>query len=336
MRSAVFKTIEPEIRSMDESTRTIWHPVTREVKDRMGDIIEIDGLSLKNFKRKPSVLYGHDYVGKDPVPVVAENVGFRHEGDTLLAGTRFLDSSRVSAKLGNLINDLWYLNTKKLVGWSVGFVPNMDKAENISDASGRVTGRRFKEAELLEYSNVIIPAHQDAVNAGIAKGILSEGSGPSFIGGVLFDVGEGKIYYCRELTEPGSVAKEKIDAAVDMVKYAGWKMRLKGPVELRWFRLAEPDEPGAKILGPKPTRAFVLTGGEPQVWIRGGLSVGEVQFVTAHELHHVWFERQGWGDNPEKEAIREGAADAFAFIVTHEVRSGQRYRDPDAFREVKK
>lgn len=176
MEAIIRKFLEPadiEIKSIDEKTRTIWHTITKEVPDRMGDVVEIDGLNLKNFKRKPAVIYGHDYVGKDPVPVFAENVGFRREGKELIAGTRFLDAGKVSPKLGNLINDLWYLDTKKLMGWSIGFLPNMDKAENITDPNGRVTGRRFKEAELLEYSNVIIPAHQDAVGADIrAKGIL--------------------------------------------------------------------------------------------------------------------------------------------------------------------
>jgi len=162
-----------EIKSIDAKTRTIWHTITKEVPDRMGDIIEIDGFGLRNFKRKPSVIYGHDYQGKDPVPVFAENIGFRREGKELVAGTKWLDSNAVSPKLRDLINDLWYLNTKKLLGWSVGFLPNMDKTENITDADGRVTGRRFKEAELLEYSCVIIPCHQDAINDDLfAKGII--------------------------------------------------------------------------------------------------------------------------------------------------------------------
>ena len=38
-----------EIKSIDDKTRTIWHKITKEVKDRMGDIVRIDGINLKNF-----------------------------------------------------------------------------------------------------------------------------------------------------------------------------------------------------------------------------------------------------------------------------------------------
>jgi len=312
--------LEPEIRAVDVKSRTIWHPITREVPDRVGDIIELDGIDLKNFSRKPSVLYGHDYQGKDPVPVIAENVGFRREGNTLIAGTRFLNPKEVSSKLGDLVNDLWYLNTKKLLGWSVGFIPNMDRTENIMDAKDRVIGRRFKETELLEYSSVIIPCHQDAINEMVAKSILHpESFGQPFIGDVAVETGGGRTFFCRELPE-ARVPAFMVKAAVDALRYCARQLRLRDVIELVWFRLADPGEPGAKILGPRPTKAFVLLGGEPRVYLRADLSIAEIEFAAAHEAHHLYFRAQGWEGNSEKEVLRENAADAFAFLMSVDLR----------------
>jgi len=170
-----------EVKSIDESTRTIWHPVTREVVDRMGDIVRIDGANLDEFKKKPAVLYGHDYRSMNPIPVIAENVGFEKVGDKLYAGTKFLDSEALSANLRDLISDNWILHGRKLLGWSIGFIPT--KWDAMME-KGEFQGYDIKEWQLLEYSSVIIPAHQDAVNDALKGGRIS--------GAVVkyFDLGE--------------------------------------------------------------------------------------------------------------------------------------------------
>ena len=168
------KTLEDvEIKSIDEETRTIWHKITVEKRDLIGDIVRIDGIDTSKFRKKPAVLYGHSYVGINPVPVIAENVGFKKEGKALYAGTKFLDSSDLSQNLKDLINDLWILNKKKLMGWSIGFKPT--ETEDLKDEKDEnVIGKDFKKSLLLEYSNVIIPANQDAINDAISKGIVSD------------------------------------------------------------------------------------------------------------------------------------------------------------------
>lgn len=164
-----------EIKSIDEGTRTIWHRISREVKDRMGDIVRLAGGDFSDFAKKPAVLYGHDYTGKTPISVIAENVGFKIEGDALWAGTRFLDTGvpGMSQALRDLVNDNWILHKQKLLGWSVGFLPT-EAPEAIKDDKGQIIGYDFKKWSLLEYSSVVIPAHQDAINDCLRKGILSE------------------------------------------------------------------------------------------------------------------------------------------------------------------
>ena len=163
---------DPEIKEIDEKKRIIWHTITKEVPDRLGDIVRIDGLNLKEFKKKPAVLYGHSYQGINPVPVIAENVGFKKEGKKLYAGTKFhAEDADISQPLKDLTNDLWFLNSKKLMGWSIGF-----KALETKDIykDGKWVGWDFLKSNLLEYSNVVIPAHQDAINDAIQSGLISK------------------------------------------------------------------------------------------------------------------------------------------------------------------
>lgn len=158
---------------IDEGSRTIWHPVTREVADRYGDVVRIDGMDAADFARKPAVLYGHSYGGVAPVTVIGTNVGFKIEGDILFAGTKFLDTQAagMSQALKDLVNDNWLLHKAGLLGWSIGFIPT--EVSEILEG-GKFKGYEFKAWKLLEYSSVIIPAHQDAVNNSIRKGLLTE------------------------------------------------------------------------------------------------------------------------------------------------------------------
>jgi HK97 family phage major capsid protein len=182
MSDKIIKMLEPgdiDVREINEKTRTIWHRISKEVKDRMGDIVRIDGIDTKNFRKKPTVLYGHNYSGLDPIPVIGSNVGFRKEGKSYYAGTRFLnpEEEKFSGKLADLVNDAWVLSRMKLIGWSIGFIPKetVPLKEKVADTDEEVTtGLDFKKSELLEYSLVLIPANQEAVNDAISKGLVSK------------------------------------------------------------------------------------------------------------------------------------------------------------------
>ena len=167
------ETSDLEIKSIDEKKRIIWHKISKEVVDRMGDIVRIDGISTKSFKKKPAVLYGHNYGGMNPLPVIGRNIGFKKEGKSLYAGTQFLPTAddEPSQALKDLINDNWILHRMKLLGWSIGFIPKVtEKVEK----DEKFIGYDYKESELLEYSSVIIPANQEAVNDAIEKGLVSK------------------------------------------------------------------------------------------------------------------------------------------------------------------
>jgi hypothetical protein len=183
MPEKIIKALAPEdidIREINEKTRTIWHRISKEVKDRMGDIVRIDGIDTKNFRKKPTVLYGHNYAGLDPIPVIGSNIGFRKEGKSYYAGTRFLnpEEEKLSGKLADLVNDAWVLSRMKLIGWSIGFIPKetVPLKEKVAETEEEVTtGLDFKKSELLEYSLVLIPANQEAINDAVKKGLVTKG-----------------------------------------------------------------------------------------------------------------------------------------------------------------
>jgi len=307
----VFKEAGPEIKSIDETRRVIWHKITSEVRDRMGDIVRIDGIDTTAFRKKPAVLYGHDYRSMSPVPVIGENVGFLREGQALYAGTKFLGPAEVSRPLADLVNDLWTLNKKKLMGWSIGFMARETK--DIVEG-GRVTGQEYVKSELLEYSNVIIPANAEAVNDAITRGLVSK----ALTGYESKLAPEGPVYYYK-LVDEREVDGLKVTAANEMLYYCMKKLKIQS-LDLAWFRLVDAGTPGAKILGPRRNKAFVLVGGgDPMVHLRTDLSTFDLGFAAAHECHHVWLERQAWPE-AHKSEIRESAADAFAWIAWNDLR----------------
>lgn len=189
--------VDPEIKEIDEKKRTITHKISTEKKDRGGDIVRVDGIDTKDYKKNPVVLYSHDYWSKDPLPVIGKNVGFIIEGKKLFAKTQFLNPDEVSPKLRDLINDLWYLNKNKLMGWSIGFIPT--DIEDIKDKEGHWEGYDFKESDLLEYSNVIIPMNQEAVNNAFQKGMVSK------------ECVEGMACFIEKQELPGDVATKQIE-----------------------------------------------------------------------------------------------------------------------------
>jgi hypothetical protein len=365
----IIKTLAVEdidIREINEKTRTIWHRISKEVKDRMGDIVRIDGLDTANFRKKPAVLYGHNYAGLDPIPVIGRNVGFEKDGKALYAGTRFLNTAEVSSKLADLVGDLWYLNKQKLMGWSIGFLP-LGPPDDLKE-NGRTVGKDYKRSELLEYSNVIIPANQEAVNDAISRGVVTRAVKDFFQSAPELDV---------EKQEKWGI---KIDPEIRQKLWVLREKGLKNALEMEWilhrFTTDFPEEKRVKFYY-KPvdeaavpekilTAAYrvldycqrklrladleirwlckgqknddrVATFNYPiygtieghKIKVREDLPVSEIMKSIAHEAHHIWFAENLAGKYPydKEEAMWESAANAFAEIVTLELLERDR-REP--------
>lgn len=116
--------------------------------DRDGDILDIDGWDLENFKKNPIALWQHDH--KNPVGVW-ENIRF--EADRLVADLK-LGSTRLAEMTRQLIQD----GILKAV--SVGFKALEGEPRN---EDRPWSGYHFTKQELLEASLVSVPANQEAL-----------------------------------------------------------------------------------------------------------------------------------------------------------------------------
>lgn len=132
-----------------------------ETVDRVGDVIVASGWDLRDFRKNPVALFGHDS-GKPPIGVW-ENV--RVEGKRLI-GKLKLASAGTSPFIDTLRS---LLEQRILRAVSVGFMPT--KAEPINP--DRPYGpQRFLKTALFECSLVSIPANPNALS--LAKGLSED------------------------------------------------------------------------------------------------------------------------------------------------------------------
>lgn len=115
------------------------------VEDRHGEVVEVAGWDLKNFKKNPVLLWGHQH--EIPAIGIAKNIRITGEGkkQALTFEPVFHDATDFAKALKAMVEDLGILNS-----FSVGFLPHdMD-------------GNRYTKQELLEISLVNVPANPDA------------------------------------------------------------------------------------------------------------------------------------------------------------------------------
>ena len=162
LRTKVFRADETKI--LDEANGRVSAIVSSESIDRDGDVIRAAGWDLKNFMRHPVVLANHDYSS------LRSQIGVWEKME--VNGNKMRGVARFFIGKGNDEADWAFeLAKEKALAFSVGFIPNMDKAAPLydDDAFG-VRGMEFKGQELLEVSAVTVPSNPDALQR-IAKGI---------------------------------------------------------------------------------------------------------------------------------------------------------------------
>ena len=152
------KVYRPEVtKVLDEANGLISAVVSTESKDRDGDVIKAEGCDLDNFNRHSVMLANHDYHS------LKSQIGTWEKmevvGNTLQGVAKFFIGK------GNEEAD-WAFELAKMkkLAFSVGFIPNMDKAVPLhkDDAFG-VRGMEFNGQELLEVSAVTVPSNPDAL-----------------------------------------------------------------------------------------------------------------------------------------------------------------------------
>ena len=122
---------------------------------RNGDELNLRGISFKNYRKNPVVLWAHDsYQG---IPI-AKTVKIGHdEQGRIEADFQFNSDDEFAARVEN--------------GWNNGFIRSASirylptKVVEVRNEEGKVERLRVEESELLEWSLVPVPADPDSVRA---------------------------------------------------------------------------------------------------------------------------------------------------------------------------
>ncbi len=151
------KFIDFELKDVNEEDRTISAIGSTEQVDRDGDIIVQAGWKLKNFKRNPVVLWGHDYRG----------LAVGRAEEVKVEDNRLMFKIKFATKNENPMAEFVYNSYKNkfLRTFSVGFIPlKSEDIEGDNDKKGLMCrGRKFLSQELLELSCVSVPSNVGAV-----------------------------------------------------------------------------------------------------------------------------------------------------------------------------
>lgn len=158
--------------SVNEEQRKISYVVSDETPDRVGDIIQVRGWDLSNYKNNPVILWAHE--AKDVPPIGrGHNVRRRYGPDRLTADVEF------APKEAHEFADTIYQLAKRgfIRATSVGFMPKeaaqLDKEQRSQLGLGPY-GQLFTESELMEISIVAVPANPSALEEGV-KSLHTEG-----------------------------------------------------------------------------------------------------------------------------------------------------------------
>jgi len=186
-RAEYFRTEEPEtqefrrvedaeVRAINEGEKSIVYTLTSPAIDRYGEIVDPNGLDLKNFRRsKRTVFWNHDY--NRPI---GRSMWEKRDGDNWIGKVQF------AADQTDFAGDIWRLAKDGFIGMtSIGFIPKTWEWKKLSDMKEEAfTVPNAKEsdkdsehlihrkAELVEWSVVGIGANPDAVELQKMLGVI--------------------------------------------------------------------------------------------------------------------------------------------------------------------
>jgi uncharacterized protein len=211
------KDLDFDIRQAgDPGDRTLEFVGSTGHVDRYGDVIEVEGWDLKNYKKNPVFLWAHDY----RQPPVGKALKVEKTDKGLLFRVKFPTPEEYP--FADTVYKLYlggYLRAT-----SVGF-QDLER-EPINDKEGKQSGWRFKKQELYELSAVPVPANPQALVMAVQKGVVSPREVEDVMG-VPFESG---------------LAEEKDEAAVDEAVSKGvipFKDYPKDPEDAPWDGPAE-------------------------------------------------------------------------------------------------
>ncbi len=122
--------------------------------DRHGEIVDIEGIDIKNYEKNPVVQWAHDY----SLPPIAKTVEIKKEkiGKKIVLRTVM----EFAIGISDFAKEIYELYKGGFMrAFSIGFIPD------------EMEGNTYIKSELLEYSAVPIPANPNALLLAKSKGI---------------------------------------------------------------------------------------------------------------------------------------------------------------------
>lgn len=166
--------------------------------DRQGEIVEVDGWDLKDFKKNPIILWGHDH---SQLPLGTATKTWI-EGSGKSAKLMIKIAFQEVTELGRAVKQLVADNVLKTL--SVGFQP-LDGEDN-----------RYTKQRLLEVSVVNVPANADAMMLGY-KSLKKAGFDDATITQAGMPV--SIIEKMEKLEKDVEMIKGQVDSAVQGLKH---------------------------------------------------------------------------------------------------------------------
>jgi HK97 family phage prohead protease len=155
------KYFKATIKSFNEATNTAEVTVSDESIDRYKEIVRVDSFknTLKDFMKHPVLLSSHNYRGLLNQIGIFKSLKVNKEKKEVIGVIEYF------AKAGNPEADYaMFLASKGIAAFSIGFIPKKYRNfvdEEIDASEG--AEREYTEIELLEISQVLIPANPAAL-----------------------------------------------------------------------------------------------------------------------------------------------------------------------------
>ena len=166
MKEKHFTSFDVEIKESDDKKREITVIGSKQINDRDNDIVSIDGMDIKNYKRNPTFIWAHRS-SETPENVLGTATKVWKDGKKLMFKLKFLEPEI------NPRADMVYkmYKAKALRAFSIGFAPDWNEAK-FNDKRG---GFDYGKSELLEISAVPVPANPAALIQNMVKsGVMDE------------------------------------------------------------------------------------------------------------------------------------------------------------------
>jgi hypothetical protein len=159
------KMFEAELEKSNEEDYPTF-TLTKEIIDRDGDLIKVDGIDLSLFKKNPVILFGHDH--SKPAIGVWENI--KKSADTITAKPKF--NTGVGYELADIVAKL--VSSKRIRACSISVSPDWTSLEQVP-ATGKKKAHMIVNKSIMNEASICnVGANQEALAKSFADGVITK------------------------------------------------------------------------------------------------------------------------------------------------------------------